>query len=392
MTSLRNTPIEPTIRYSLLAIFRCEDSPKGTNYSNKMKRFIILALAAGMAASAHAQAQQQPFHLGKFVDNWFASTGAGVNTIIDNGTMAPMNPAVDVNIGKWLTPHTVIRLGYQGLRNKAVDTSAGWFAGSDAFGFHYIHLDVMWNPFSSDRFAAGPYFHSGVINTVWNGAVNSEVGIGLGLFAQVRVAGNLSVLADIRPVLAREDAWRGAGKIICFPSATLGVSYAFGLGKKGKGGFERHQRDVEVVRVSELRDCTHEKIIADLQRQLDSLKKAPATVVTKPIDLDYVVYFQLDKSSLLQKERFHLVDLVKNLPAEATLELVGHADKETGNPRHNRKLSEQRVQTVFRALLEMGFCGKMTYEAKGDTANPFDDPFVKNRCVTVKIHVPVVAE
>ena len=87
-----------------------------------------------------------------------------------------------------------------------------------------------------------------------------------------------------------------------------------------------------------------------------------------------------------------LGNMVKNLPAEATLELVGHADKETGNPRHNRKLSEQRVQTVFRALLEMGFCGKMTYEAKGDTANPFDDPFVKNRCVTVKIHVPVVAE
>lgn len=349
-----------------------------------MKKYFF-ALVAGMAISATCFAQ---IHLGKFVDNWFVSGGAGVNTIVDNGTIAPVKPAIDLGFGKWLTPHTGLRLGYQGIANKAVDTSAGWFAGEDTFGFHYVHADIMWNPFKSQRLMAGPYFHSGVIMTTWSGNLNAEVGIGFGLWAQYKVAGNLSVMADVRPVFAREDAWRSVGKLICFPSATVGVSYAFGLGRKGKVGFELHKRDVEVVRVAEVMECSHAATIAALQAQLDSLRNQPAPEA-KPVEFTYTVYFGLDKAEVTQREHFHLEDLVRMLPEDGvSISLCGHADKETGSHAHNDKLSRKRVENVVKELVKLGYHGRIPFvDYKGDAANPYGEPFIKNRCVVLHVTV-----
>ena len=67
-----------------------------------------------------------------------------------------------------------------------------------------------------------------------------------------------------------------------------------------------------------------------------------------------IVYFNLDKDWLTEREKAHLEYFVKFLPEGVTLTVTGHADKETGNPRHNMGLSQRRADTVVRTLTQLG--------------------------------------
>jgi hypothetical protein len=66
-----------------------------------------------------------------FWGNWFVSAGAGVNMFYDNAETAN-GLALDVNVGKWITPCVGVRAGFNGL--KGMD---------DKFG--NVHGDVMSN-------------------------------------------------------------------------------------------------------------------------------------------------------------------------------------------------------------------------------------------------------
>ena len=63
-----------------------------------------------------------------------------------------------------------------------------------------------------------------------------------------------------------------------------------------------------------------------------------------------------------------------------TVTLVGYADKETGTPKGNMKLSEGRVQKVKAMLVKLGI-DPTRVDFKGDTVQPFSQN-EKNRVVT----------
>lgn len=344
------------------------------------------------AAKDSKPKEKAPFHLGKFQDNWMVSAGAGVNVILDNGSFGVPQVAVTASFGKWLTPHWGLRAGYQGFSNQATDTANGWFAGSDKFGFHYIHGDVLFNILGvNPKRIVSPfvYVHAGNITTVWNGVSNGELGAGLGLMLNVKIVGGLEASVDLRVTGAREETWRNAGTIILFPALTGGLTYNFGFGRNGKVGFDRHQKEVVTKTVEVASDCNHAAQLAALKAEVDSLNalKAKVQTIEKPVVEGWVTYFLLDKSDLTEREKYHLMDFLSVLPQGATLTIVGHADKETGNPRHNAKLAERRVDTVYRALKELGFQGVVNTDAKGDTQNPFANPYPKNRCVTIQVNI-----
>ena len=360
------------------------------------KIFTIFLAAVSFAALAAATPKNEPdvpVSMNRFIDNWFVGAGAGVNTILDNGNLGLAGLGVDVNVGKWFTPSVGFRLGWHGLNNKAKDTSNGWFAADNRFGYHFVHLDFMWDIMNTFRYnekrlvSIVPMLHGGCIVTTYNGKTYSEFGYGAALQVGFRISKRLRANVEVAAILAREEAWRKAGTIICFPSATAGLQVNL-----GKTGFERRTQTITVTQtVTVPADCNHEALIKDLEKEIQRLNalKDKAAVVAKPQKIEgWVTYFQLDKSTLLERENFHLMDLVKILPDGATLTIVGHADKETGSRRRNAVLSEDRVNTVAKALTDLGFKGTIVKDAKGDTANPFDKPFPKNRCVTITVTLP----
>ena len=372
-----------------------------------MRKLTLAAIAALITATASAQAigenlqenrqavereaAKAPFHSNGILDNLFVGVGGGVNAVLDNGSFNIGGPAVRADIGKWLTPYTAVRLGWQGLSNRATDTANGWFAGQDPFGFHFVHIDWMWDAtatvlgYNPRRIVnARPFVKAGVILTSYDGKADAEMGAGPGLNLSFRLTRRLAVEAEATYLLAREEAYRGAGRIVAFPSATAGVTCAI-----GKTDFDRHTTTVREVKVPA--DCNHEAVIKALKDEIAALRARKADTVTvsvnRTVGTEMAVYFTVDKWDLSVRENWHLKDLVDILPADASLTIVGHADKETGSASRNAFLAEQRVKTVEDALRSLGFRGTVKADHKGDRENPFGEPFQKNRCVTIKVTI-----
>lgn len=354
-----------------------------------MKKIISVAAAILVSFSMFAQQSEEkvPVAVNRFIDNWFISAGAGVNTIVDNGFIGKTGLGVQVTVGKWIVPGAGFRIGWHGLNNQAKDTSNGWFAGEDRFGYHFAHIDFMWDILNSFRYnekrvvSIVPMVQAGAIVTTYQGHTYSEFGFGGALQVGFNVSKRVRINVEANATFAREEAWRKAGSIVCYASATAGVQVAI-----GKTGFKpRVHETVRTETVYQTLECNHDKQIAAFKAEIDSLKALTA-IKPEPKTIDgWVTYFIIDKSNLLERERYHLIDLVSILPDDAVLTITGHADKETGSKRRNEKLSKERVETVYTALRQLGFHGEIRTDYKGDSANPFAEPFPKNRCVTISV-------
>ena len=227
-----------------------------------------------------------------------------------------------------------------------------------------------------------PFLRAGVLYTKYNGDRKNEFCGGAGLQIDVRLTQRIGLFTRGDLTFAREETYRSAGKAICFPSVVAGVSVQVGR----RTGFDRFK--IEKVEVVKTVDNTDYDTLRRLQDELEYQKGLVKTVeVTDTVEVfrPEIVYFNLDKDWLTPREQAHLEYFVKFLPEGVTLTVVGHADKETGNPRHNMGLSQRRADTVVRTLTQLGArFGKAIKVAKGDTANQFNTP-EKNRCVTIEI-------
>lgn len=356
--------------------------------SKKFKLCIAAMLAACSLSLANEKRGPEGYKTNRILDNIYVSAGAGFNAIVDNGYGNIGGWAVDISAGKWFTPSIGVSFGIQTGTNKAQDTSNGWFAGEDPFSVTQFHGSFLWNAsnciggYKERLISVVPYLRAGVLYTQYNGDRKNEFSGGAGLQIDVRLTQRIGLFTRGDLTFAREETYRGAGKAICFPSVVAGVSVQVGR----RTGFDRFK--IEKVEVVKTIDNTDYDTLRRLQDELEYQKGLVKTVsVTDTVEVfrPEIVYFNLDKDWLTPREQAHLEYFVKFLPDGVTLTVTGHADKETGNPRHNMGLSQRRADTVVRTLTELGArFGKAIKVAKGDTANQFNTP-EKNRCVTIEI-------
>ena len=350
---------------------------------------LLISFASANAAETKDKAPKKGVLVSGFLDNWFVDAQGGVNTVFDNGDWGKPLFAGDITIGKYITPHVGIRAGWSGGLNQFTN-HPGWVFGDNKYRVGYTHFDVLFNLRGYDPAKVcipTLYISAGAIHTgSADRKMQSEAAIGGGARVSFKIYKGLRAVADARALVARSEAWGDNGNVILKVDATVGLEFCFGK----TVGFKRPQPEVVIETVKVMQECDHEQQLARLRAQIDSLKnikKEPA-VVEKPVLNGWVTYFLLDKSNLTPRESYHLMDFLKVLPEGATLHLVGHADQETGSKRRNRILSEERVKTVEAALRDLGFQGKITSSPQGDEANPFENPFPKNRCVVIEVTIP----
>ena len=87
------------------------------------------------------------------------------------------------------------------------------------------------------------------------------------------------------------------------------------------------------------------------------------------------VFFLLDSSVIRKSEAEKITAIAEWMKAnpEYKITIVGYADKETGKPSSNLRLSERRVNNVKAALIKAGVAENLiTTDFKGDTVRPFD--------------------
>ena len=110
--------------------------------------------------------------------------------------------------------------------------------------------------------------------------------------------------------------------------------------------------------------------------------RAAAERAAKAAENSDNVFFTIGSTVIRKAEAEKIEKLAAWMKAnpDFTVTLVGYADKETGTPKGNMKLSEGRVEKVKAMLVKLGV-EPSRVDFKGDTVQPFAEN-AKNRVVT----------
>jgi len=171
-----------------------------------------------------------------------------------------------------------------------------------------------------------------------------------------------------------------------FLNLGLGLQYTFNKGFAGSlaqitaDEIDRLNRKINNNRY--LID-NHQNILERQQNLLDRLKKCcdentkevvTQVIETSTLSLPEYVRFGLDSyviESTEQRKIVEVADYLKKNPNSNIL-IVGYADRKTGNPPYNFKLSQKRVDAVAAELRRLGISSNRIYsEWKGDKEQPF---------------------
>ena len=94
------------------------------------------------------------------------------------------------------------------------------------------------------------------------------------------------------------------------------------------------------------------------------------------------IWFNLDKYNIRESEVYKIDNIVRvlNENPNTKISITSYCDVETGTDAHNWKLSENRSNSVKKALMEKGISeDRITTDFKGSRERPFANPAEKNR-------------
>lgn len=391
-----------------------------------MKKIIFLSIIMLFGFTAFAQneavielqSQKGPYLTNRFFDNIFISVAGGANVYWgenDNrgSFWKRVAPALDVSLGKWITPGLGVRLQYSGLRAK------GWSYGQQPYStgssqngfykekFHTsnLHADLLWNVsnawggYREDRFwDFVPYVGFGWAhssNVTDNGYKKNEIAATAGLLNNMRISPAVDINLELKCMLVNQnfDFVTGGSKAECMSTVTLGLTYKF-----NRRDFSKASDIVPVsdnsMYINEINDLKGK--LAQAQRNRDELanrlaqeQSKEATVVKEmyPVLGDMAIFFRINTAVLTEESIInigYIADVIKKVPDKKFI-LYSSADKETGTAAYNQKLSEKRGQAVFDALTKKFGVNpaQLTIQAVGSSEQRFNGAKL-NRVVVIE--------
>ncbi len=394
------------------------------------KQLIFITLCAALALPAAAQ---QPavrtdttvtveYTSGKYSvettgvgANWFITVGGGAQILFgDHDKQCKLgdrlSPALNVSVGKWITPTFGLRLSYSGLsargatqkwapaHSTGVDVpdkdGHGYWLEKQKFNFFNAHADALLNfsnilcGYKPDRFwNCSPYIGIGWAR-VYDSPTAGEISANGGFSNDFRLSDAWSVNLDVRGMYVNdrfdgEEGGRWGEGIL---SATVGLTY--NIAPRGWG------RTKVVTKVEKSDISSYQVALASLKAEKERLEKELAQLRSNTRTVEkvstvaapYYVTFEIGKSTLTKEARVNLGMLAEILKANNTPFVVsGYADAATGNTAINEKLSRERAQAVYDCLVnEFGVpASLLTIDPKGGVGNMFyDDPALSRAVIT----------
>ena len=306
---------------------------------------------------------RHPYLTNGLWDNWFVGAGLGMNFFTDNSEWSS-GFALDVNVGKWVTPCVGVRAGYNGLKGSL-----------DGGNFGYIHGDVMWNisnaigGYKESRFwDFVPYAHAGLL--IDNPNTGKELAVGAGLLNVIRLAKRVDLTLDVRGTTYRRQGPAG------YITAALGVSVNLGRTDWTRASEYHNPTDLDKISAAEAAaaalTAANAALAADkakLEKENDALENEVAAVkeemkeaVENATGLENVgpasFFFEIGKTELSAKELkhldFYLATVLPNVKDAKATVVTGTADSNTGYAKRNEYLSQKRAEYMINLLKEKG--------------------------------------
>lgn len=378
-----------------------------------MKKFSLLLIMALAALSITAQEQRMSdktvYFSNAAKDNWFLSLGGGTNMYVtkdDNKAdfMKRLGWMGKLSVGRWYDVNWGARASLSaGSITHNGSAAPDWWAGKDKNqwknSFIHAQFDLMYNlgtglgGYNPDRFynmflTAGPGYIYGMTDK-WKKvhaknptfeSQNQSLTWNVGLVNNFRLAKNLSLFIELGYMLVQESwdftpvngtwEWDGIG------TAVAGLT--FGLG--GRQEFT----PAELMDYNLINDLNSQ--INRLRAENEQLSKRPEFCPECPevepapavesVYVPNVVFFRLDSYKIDRNQQISIHNTAEYLKANpnATVKVVAYADKLTGYPEYNMKLSERRAKAVADALTaEYGIdSSRISVDWKGDTEQPYE--------------------
>ena len=366
-------------------------------------------------------------------DNWFISLEGGANILIsEHWADYPLKENVSFKmfggaLGKWFSPVWGLRVsggegalkGYQPSASGLWYSPSGYIMGNPTYvaDYHfldgdgnnpltYTHLTLDFMVNLKNLFTAynpkgffNPVVYAGV-GTVrtWGSASNSDkflktvldifgdkgsnhsvkgvqnLTAKAGLQLNFRICDPLQLYLAAEGLLVPENFDRYLGDRLYegVASAKLGLTYRFNFRHFIKAEFcDQAMIDALIRENNELRNRKFE---------CPPVPACPPCPEPKVVEKQEVkelepVFFVINSSTVRTEEMIKVVraaDYLGNNPS-AKLELVGYADKNTGNPTYNMQISKRRAESVAKVLTDKFGISKdrLIVSYKGDTVQPF---------------------
>ncbi|MFV0418538.1 MAG: OmpA family protein [Dysgonomonas sp.] len=302
-----------------------------------------------------------------------------------------MTVAPTVQFGKWYNPYLGARIKVQGgsLHN-FFNNATNMLHNKYAMGELDFMVDVTnyLGKYSETRvYSLIPYVGiGGAIG--WDYKMNGQTHpggkqrnftINGGIINKFRISNRVALDIDLSGALLKESFNHGGGNTYD-GLAGASASLVFKVGKKTDFS------EALLMDQGLLDDLNSQ--INKLRQENDRLRNQPAKEVIKEVVKDCpkcpdpkgsfvsnVVFFRLGSANIDKNQEVSIYNTAKYLQdnPSAKVKIIGYADKKTGTPSINEKLSEKRAKNVANALINKYniSSSRVTVEWKGDTVQPY---------------------
>ena len=204
------------------------------------------------------------------------------------------------------------------------------------------------------------------LHHLWTGKKLFVAGRG-GLGADFRLNNHIAINLEVNANMLSDKFNSKQGRNADWQfNALAGLAFTFGKSSKKTAPVYYDQEQPTVTTVVE--QPASAPIVEQPQPKEEKIAKEP---------LKQNVFFALNSARIQTDQQSKIAALVEYMeknPA-AKVNVTGYADKETGNPVINLKLSEARAKNVAEALKAKGISSdRIAIDFKGDTVQPYSTP------------------
>ena len=350
---------------------------------NIKKLLAAVLLISGTVAFAQEQRIKEPERI-TFKPHWFIQAQIGAAHTVGEAKFTDLiSPAAALNVGYKFAPAFGARVGVSGWQAKG-----GWVNPQQTYQYKYLqgNVDIMANlstlfcGFNPKRVFNG-YLFGGVglnrgfdndeanaldtrtyeMEYLWQEGkflVAGRFGLGCDLRLNDRLSINIEANAN---ALSDKFNSKKAGNCDWQLNALVGVSIKLG---KSYTKTAPVYYEAEPVMVEQPKPAL---VIEQPQPKKE--------VVIEPMKQN--IFFALNSAKIQDDQQAKINSLVEYLEkhSAAKVSVTGYADKGTGNPKINNKLSEKRAGNVAEALKAKGIAAdRIKIDFKGDTVQPYATP------------------
>ena len=372
----------------------------------RSKLVILSLMLAAFATVATAQTKSR-YYAESAKDNYFISLGVGAQLCVDpNASENGVTPLFNLSVGKLINPVWGVRGMVSGINTKLysyidaegyTDANAGRELDKNYFT---VRVDGLFNisnaiaGYSPDRKFEfygfmGPALQFAIAEVGGDSDLKALINGSVGLGAAYNINKNWALNLEVRGEVSESPFGDYSSTIANgFVGGTFGATYYFG-GKK----FVKVTNEAllvaangDIQKYKELLAAEQANLAAVKDELAKEKAKAPVEVV-KEIETivagPRAVFFTIGKSNIDAKGMVNInlaADIMKANP-DVKYVVNGYADKATGTPAVNLKISERRASIVKERLVALGVSSeRIVVDFKGDTVQPFAEND-KNRVI-----------